>query len=73
MLGLQTYFTKKKKNYKLMWHNMNGFLKICIYFISNHIVPHQFVKVFFKCVYKLNISLFLKHVEGLVAVVQEAC
>jgi hypothetical protein len=51
---------KKKKNYKLMWHNMIGYKINSNFEKPNHIVPHQFVKVFF-VKYVCKPSIFLKN------------
>jgi hypothetical protein len=55
---------KKKKNlsYKLMWHNIIRYEINLNFEKPNHVVPHQFIKVFFyiKCVCKPNIFLFIK-------------
>ena len=36
----------RKKNYKLMWHNIIGYEINSNFEKLNHVVPHQFVKVF---------------------------
>jgi hypothetical protein len=81
MLCLQTYFTKKKKKKLLQtnvaqydWVSQNLNLSHIQLYCATSICKIFFFFIFFlKCVYKPNISLFLNHVEGLLAVVQEAC
>jgi hypothetical protein len=76
MLSLQTYFTKKLLQtdvvqYDWIYQNLN-LSHIQSYCVTS-ICKSYFFFFFVKCVYKSNIFLFLKHVEGLLAIVQEAC